>query len=548
MADYKFIVANGYTGGTDGYLDAIDGDLLADGDVALVVLSSGQTSKHILDADSGLTEDTTNFTVIAPDTNAGTKRWIRVWQGGRVLIPDSTIDQGAAGVTGTLAWHIANASGEECDVKIFQGDHDVTTNIEVPVTMVLKPEKGAILDGSGDLQINSAFGVDIFYQVFGTSITVTFKIGGTTEIHPEWWGTIPNGASSIHTVLNKAIAATNSIDSTNGTQDPTLILRPGTYYTDHSSISTISCNVDGPKATFAATANVSATGYLLQFDYTENARKQFVNLDEIIGPNVANWDSDEAQYNVGINVIGGDSCDMTISRISSFAVGWQSAGTVHEEHVGMWNVDIDTIIACNTGLYVTSGTTGGTDAGFEAMNFNIRYVNRTGIQGGVVLDFDSNHANAKTINGNVVRIGFFELHTWADMLGLMVRGENTFTNKFIVDGQLIPPTGTGKIVVIQNSALENIFETCYMDWDLVTHSGGYNIFRQTSNQNAYYPALFTNDYGRSEIRKSAAPTEYPWRVGDMCWNSAPSAGGTLGWVCTTSGTPGTWNVFGSIAA
>ena len=49
-------------------------------------------------------------------------------------------------------------------------------------------------------------------------------------------------------------------------------------------------------------------------------------------------------------------------------------------------------------------------------------------------------------------------------------------------------------------------------------------------------------------RYSAAPTAGTWAVGDVVWNSAPTAGGTIGWVCTTAGTPGTWKTFGAIAA
>lgn len=47
---------------------------------------------------------------------------------------------------------------------------------------------------------------------------------------------------------------------------------------------------------------------------------------------------------------------------------------------------------------------------------------------------------------------------------------------------------------------------------------------------------------------SAAPTTGAWKVGDTVYNTAPAAGGTMGWVCTTAGTPGTWKTFGSIAA
>jgi parallel beta-helix repeat protein len=36
--------------------------------------------------------------------------------------------------------------------------------------------------------------------------------------------------------------------------------------------------------------------------------------------------------------------------------------------------------------------------------------------------------------------------------------------------------------------------------------------------------------------------------GDICWKANPAAGGTIGWVCTTAGTPGTWKTFGAITA
>jgi hypothetical protein len=47
---------------------------------------------------------------------------------------------------------------------------------------------------------------------------------------------------------------------------------------------------------------------------------------------------------------------------------------------------------------------------------------------------------------------------------------------------------------------------------------------------------------------TAAPTTGAWNVGDIVYNSAPTAGGTIGWVCTTAGTPGTWKTFGAISA
>ena len=46
---------------------------------------------------------------------------------------------------------------------------------------------------------------------------------------------------------------------------------------------------------------------------------------------------------------------------------------------------------------------------------------------------------------------------------------------------------------------------------------------------------------------TAAPTIGTWARGTVIYNSTPSSGGYVGWVCTASGTPGTWKQFGVIA-
>lgn len=44
----------------------------------------------------------------------------------------------------------------------------------------------------------------------------------------------------------------------------------------------------------------------------------------------------------------------------------------------------------------------------------------------------------------------------------------------------------------------------------------------------------------------SVPSSGTWQRGDIVFNSQPSAGGFIGWACTSSGTPGTWKTFGSI--
>ena len=47
---------------------------------------------------------------------------------------------------------------------------------------------------------------------------------------------------------------------------------------------------------------------------------------------------------------------------------------------------------------------------------------------------------------------------------------------------------------------------------------------------------------------SAAPTTGDWTVGDRAMFTTPVAGGNIGAVCVTAGTPGTWKTYGAIAA
>lgn len=52
----------------------------------------------------------------------------------------------------------------------------------------------------------------------------------------------------------------------------------------------------------------------------------------------------------------------------------------------------------------------------------------------------------------------------------------------------------------------------------------------------------------SIVYYAAIPTTGTWKVGDIVYNTAPNAGGYIGWICITAGTPGVWKGFGAIAA
>lgn len=64
-----------------------------------------------------------------------------------------------------------------------------------------------------------------------------------------------------------------------------------------------------------------------------------------------------------------------------------------------------------------------------------------------------------------------------------------------------------------------------------------------------YPIVTFQNFGETvKVFGSAAPTAGSWKVGDVVMHTAPAAAGSIGWVCTAAGTPGTWKTFGAIAA
>lgn len=62
------------------------------------------------------------------------------------------------------------------------------------------------------------------------------------------------------------------------------------------------------------------------------------------------------------------------------------------------------------------------------------------------------------------------------------------------------------------------------------------------------PAHYSGSISQMKYRglSTAAPASGTWAVGDIVFNESPTAGGYIGWVCTTAGTPGTWKTFGAI--
>jgi hypothetical protein len=62
-----------------------------------------------------------------------------------------------------------------------------------------------------------------------------------------------------------------------------------------------------------------------------------------------------------------------------------------------------------------------------------------------------------------------------------------------------------------------------------------------------YTKLGANSVMRRTEYASAPPSTGRYYQSDIVWNTAPSAGGTPGWICTTTGLPGTWKAMANLA-
>jgi hypothetical protein len=60
---------------------------------------------------------------------------------------------------------------------------------------------------------------------------------------------------------------------------------------------------------------------------------------------------------------------------------------------------------------------------------------------------------------------------------------------------------------------------------------------------------FSDYYGKTRLfAGNAAPATGAFLVGDIVFNQAAAAAGSIGWVCVTAGSPGSWKAFGAIAS
>ncbi|PZG17798.1 hypothetical protein C1I95_14710 [Micromonospora craterilacus] len=72
-----------------------------------------------------------------------------------------------------------------------------------------------------------------------------------------------------------------------------------------------------------------------------------------------------------------------------------------------------------------------------------------------------------------------------------------------------------------------------------------NVLGGTTGPVLNFPTTRTIKGPPLEYTATAPPSSGTWPRGAVVWNTTPSLGGPVGWVCTTAGTPGVWSQFGA---
>lgn len=76
-----------------------------------------------------------------------------------------------------------------------------------------------------------------------------------------------------------------------------------------------------------------------------------------------------------------------------------------------------------------------------------------------------------------------------------------------------------------------------------------NIWEGTNGPTLAMPVTpVTQGRVRGVYSGNAAPTSGTYVIGDIVYDESPTAGGSIGFVCTAGGSPGTWKTFGTIAS
>ncbi len=305
------------TGGGSGALDAIDGTVLADKDIAVGVVS-GIAYEYWLDADSALAESSS--LVIAPNANAGNKRWIR-----SSITNDYTVDTLSYGQTLTKTTIEAALTAIGTTNKttlllrpgtwVISADADWSTYANVTFKIV----PGAILQVATGT--TTTFGGPVeagLYQIFSGDGTVILGTGSIDKYPVQWRGAVGDDSTDNYDAIT---AANRDLDASNNSSNqyrPILWFPPATGYRIETGVvinAGIDVEMDAP-IRYVGAANAAGTALTVGESGRSNFRATMkLNVERVTQ---SDWTS---ATSIGIKIINADSSKITIVQAANYTKG-----------------------------------------------------------------------------------------------------------------------------------------------------------------------------------------------------------------------------------
>jgi len=342
------------------------------------------------------------------------------------------------------------------------------------------------------------------------------------------YNAVGNRVANDTSAINAAIAVANASGAT-------LFFPSGHYLVVAGSLSVIQTNVDGPDAIIQAydTTNaplISHAFYALLED--ENAK--FFRLRALFGYGVSHGQVNPSpKYGQGL-FLGADHVrgnSYEIQQIMGFTHGLYMDGSVGDKHVASNKFILGYILGNTYGIFLRAGA-----LQVEANRFEVEL-----FQYNANTIYCHSHPDEgawQFVCSNLFDVTCMELHQQTGDTGIVLYGANVYQNTFRINGSLVPGTG---MVIWSGSAQNNRFQLSTCPFNKITMDAG-NVFDLRTSEIGYPTVAGQVGRSRSVFMGSAPPTNFYCRVGDICWNTVPVAGGagTLLWACTTAGLPATW--------
>jgi hypothetical protein len=148
--------------------------------------------------------------------------------------------------------------------------------------------------------------------------------------------------------------------------------------------------------------------------------------------------------------------------------------------------------------------------------------------------------DAGFVSGNMCADDSNLANSGAQLYGLSLTGTATYTNRLIVNNNICKNNVNGQILFEGSGTYQNALFS--FDHNYEEGAAAYSTGTGFARWQAKQPRIY---WGTGTLPASTAGT---FNVGDIIYYEAPTAGGNIGQVCITAGTPGTWKTFGAIAA